>query len=212
MSEIEVNSDRYSDTPTPSSNRPILEKRNSINRPILEKFTSDNFQFVMSLRMRKPTIWSPTRSNTNRSVQSLKQARGLKFRVLEEEGLNYPCSENLSENKGADQLRSYCEADLRLCFRICRLLVFRCGGSFKSGYHLSLYSFREANEHYLSKLYSLKFRIKKRKPRAAQQRHRSYACVLCIRTYMYNYMYISIRKYVSQLCYSAIVFNKFSKY
>ena len=26
----------------------------------------------------------------------------------------YPCS----ENKGADQLRSYCEADLRLCFRI----------------------------------------------------------------------------------------------
>ena len=36
----------------------------------------------------------------------------------------YPCS----ENKGTDQLRSYCEADLRLCFRICRLLVFsRCG-------------------------------------------------------------------------------------
>ena len=25
-----------------------------------------------------------------------------------------------SENKGADQLRSYCEADLRLCFRLCR--------------------------------------------------------------------------------------------
>ena len=24
-----------------------------------------------------------------------------------------------SENKGADQLRSYCAADLRLCFRIC---------------------------------------------------------------------------------------------
>ena len=24
-----------------------------------------------------------------------------------------------SENKGADQLRSYCEADLRLCFRLC---------------------------------------------------------------------------------------------
>ena len=34
-----------------------------------------------------------------------------------------------SENKGADQLRSYCEADLRLCFRLCRLLVFPCGGS-----------------------------------------------------------------------------------
>ena len=38
----------------------------------------------------------------------------------------YPCS----ENKGADQLRSYCEADLRLCFRICRLLFFPRGGSF----------------------------------------------------------------------------------
>ena len=34
-----------------------------------------------------------------------------------------------SENKGADQLRSYCEADLRLCFRLYRLLVFPCGGS-----------------------------------------------------------------------------------
>ena len=34
-----------------------------------------------------------------------------------------------SENKGADQLRGYREADLRLCFRLCRLLVFSCGGS-----------------------------------------------------------------------------------
>ena len=29
----------------------------------------------------------------------------------------YPCS----ENKGADQLRGYREADLRLCFRICKM-------------------------------------------------------------------------------------------
>ena len=35
-----------------------------------------------------------------------------------------------SENKGADQLRGYPEADLRLCFRLCRLLVFSRGGSF----------------------------------------------------------------------------------
>ena len=34
------------------------------------------------------------------------------------------------ENKGADQLCSYCTADLRLCFRICKLLVFSCTGSF----------------------------------------------------------------------------------
>ena len=34
-----------------------------------------------------------------------------------------------SENKGDDQLRGYREADLRLCFHICRLLVFSRGGS-----------------------------------------------------------------------------------
>ena len=28
------------------------------------------------------------------------------------------------ENKGADQLQGYCEADLRLCFRICKKPVF----------------------------------------------------------------------------------------
>ena len=36
------------------------------------------------------------------------------------EGLYYP----YSENKGADQLRGYREADLRLCFRICKKPVF----------------------------------------------------------------------------------------
>ena len=55
-----------------------------------------------------------TRSDTNRPVQSQKQARCLKFRIKEEEKLYYLCS----ENKGTDQLRSYCEADLLLCFRI----------------------------------------------------------------------------------------------
>ena len=34
-----------------------------------------------------------------------------------------------SENTGADQLCSYCEADLRLCFPLCKLLVFSCGDS-----------------------------------------------------------------------------------
>ena len=40
--------------------------------------------------------------------------RVLKFRVEVVEGFYYP----YSENKGADQLCSYCAADLRLCFRI----------------------------------------------------------------------------------------------
>ena len=67
----------------------------------------------------------PTRSYTNRAVQPQKMARGLKFCIKEVEGLYYPCS----ENKGADQLRGYQEADLRLCFRICKTLVFSWRGS-----------------------------------------------------------------------------------
>ena len=43
-----------------------------------------------------------------------------------EEELYYPSR----ENKGADQLRGYREADLRLCFRLGRLLVFSRGGSY----------------------------------------------------------------------------------
>ena len=70
--------------------------------------------------MRKPTFWFSTWSDTNQALQPHKMARGLKFRIKEVEGLYYPCSENI----GADQLRGYREADLRLCFRICKMLVF----------------------------------------------------------------------------------------
>ena len=62
----------------------------------------------------------PTRSDKNRPVQFQEKARILKFRIYEEEELYYPCS----ENKGADQLCSYCTADLRLCFRIGKNPVF----------------------------------------------------------------------------------------
>ena len=71
-------------------------------------------------------MWFPNRSDTNRPVQLQKQARSLKFWSEVEEESYYPSS----ENKGADRLRGYREADLRLCFRICRLLVFPWGGSF----------------------------------------------------------------------------------
>ena len=66
----------------------------------------------LSRIMRKPTFWFPTWSETNQAVQLQKMARGLKFRIYVVEGLYYP----YSENKGADQLRGYREADLRLCF------------------------------------------------------------------------------------------------
>ena len=50
-------------------------------------------------------------SDTNRPVQSQEKIRTLKFWVEVEE-LYYPSS----VNKGADQLCSYCTADLHLCF------------------------------------------------------------------------------------------------
>ena len=53
-------------------------------------------------------------------------ARGLKFRIKKEEGVYFLCS----ENRGADQLRGYREADLLLCFRICKKPVFSRRGSF----------------------------------------------------------------------------------
>ena len=63
---------------------------------------------------------SPTRSDTNRPVQQYKTASGLKFRIQEVKGLYYL----YSKTKGADQLHSYCAADLHLCFCICKKQVF----------------------------------------------------------------------------------------
>ena len=64
-------------------------------------------------------MWFPNRSDKNRPVQAQKRARSLKFWIYVEGELYYQSS----ENKGADQLRDYREADLRLCFCLCRLLV-----------------------------------------------------------------------------------------
>ena len=74
----------------------------------------------LSRVMKKQTFWFPTSSDTNQAVQLQKMARGLKFRIKKVKGLHYL----RSENKGADQHRGYREADLRLCFRICKTLVF----------------------------------------------------------------------------------------
>ena len=59
-------------------------------------------------------------SDTNWAVPPQEMARGWNFRILVVERLYYPCS----ENKGTDQLRGYREADLHLCFRICKEPVF----------------------------------------------------------------------------------------
>ena len=59
-----------------------------------------------------------TRSDTNRPVQSQEKVKILKFWIELE--LYYASS----ENKGADQLCSYCTADLHLCFHIGKNPVF----------------------------------------------------------------------------------------
>ena len=80
--------------------------------------------------MTKPTIWVSDQVQHKPACTVL--CRNLKPRILKiweyvEEEMYYPCS----ENKDADQLRGYREADLRLCFRPCKLLVFSRTGSIK---------------------------------------------------------------------------------
>ena len=70
--------------------------------------------------MRKPVFGVSDQVCANQAVQPHKMARGLKLLIEVVEVLYYL----YSENKGADQLRGYREADLRLCFRICKKPVF----------------------------------------------------------------------------------------
>ena len=61
------------------------------------------------------------------------------------EGLYYPCS----ENKGADQLRTYCAADMPLCFRTCKKPVFSQRGSTINGV--------KYGSHFIAELDSIRF-------------------------------------------------------
>ena len=49
-----------------------------------------------------------------------------------------------NENKDADQLRGYREADLRLCFRICKNPVFSRRGSYLINPCLSFFAYSKA--------------------------------------------------------------------
>ena len=70
--------------------------------------------------MRKPVFGVSDQVRNKPGLQPLNMVRGLKFWILKVGGLYYPCS----KNKVADQLRGDREADLRLCFRICKKPVF----------------------------------------------------------------------------------------
>ena len=83
-----------------------------------------------------------TRSDTNWAGKSQKMARRSKFRILEEEGLYYPCS----KNKGADQLCGYRTTGLRLCFCICKSPVSSRRGSFNYYSLLKMHSGKISSE------------------------------------------------------------------
>ena len=100
-------------TRTPSKSATVLYLHSTIN---FLSFFIHTHRYISHF-MREPTMWFSNTSDTNQPVQSQKQARSLEFWILKEE-CYYPCSEN------------YREADLRLCFRICRLLAFSRGGSY----------------------------------------------------------------------------------
>ena len=74
--------------------------------------------------MRKLVFGLSDQANTNRAVLPQKMARGLKFWILEVEGLYYLCS----ENKGADQLCGYAASLFlnmqKAGFLITRLILF----------------------------------------------------------------------------------------
>ena len=71
----------------------------------------------MSLVVRKPVNGVSDQSDTNRAVKPQNMSRYFKFQIYEEEGLYYLCS-------------GYLEADLRLCFLVCKKPVFSRRGAY----------------------------------------------------------------------------------
>ena len=74
----------------------------------------------MSRLLGKRTMWFPTRSDTNRAVQSQKMVRGWKFWIQKVEESYYPCR----ENKGVISLAVTAKLICVFVFRLCRLFVF----------------------------------------------------------------------------------------
>ena len=72
----------------------------------------------LSRVMRKPIMWFPHRPDTNRDVEKKKKKKKNRRRPKAKN------SELKVESRGgAGQLRSNCEAYLRLCFRMCKILL-----------------------------------------------------------------------------------------
>ena len=80
--------------------------------------------------MRKPVFWVSDQVRHKPGYTITEYGSGFEILDLGRRVLYY----SGSENKGADQLRGYREAGLRLCFRICKKPVFSQCGSFYNRY------------------------------------------------------------------------------
>ena len=81
--------------------------------------------FKISLVVRKTVFGISDQVRHKPGCTATEDDKKLEISDLESRGIVYPCR----ENKGADQLRGYREADLRLCFRTCKKPVFSQRGS-----------------------------------------------------------------------------------
>ena len=81
----------------------------------------------LSRDARKPVFWVSDHVRHRPGCTVTEDGQMLENLDLERKRIvSYPGS----KNKDNDQLRGHREADLRLWFRICRLLIFPCTGSF----------------------------------------------------------------------------------
>ena len=74
----------------------------------------------MSLVVRKPAFGVSDLVRHKLNCSATENGKMLEILYLVSRGIYQLCN----EEKGADQLRGYREADLRLCFRICKKPVF----------------------------------------------------------------------------------------
>ena len=97
-------------------------------KQVVNDWSSQNFQFSsfktrgelllkgnkqqMIRIMKKPVFGIPDRVQHKAGLKATEDARGLKFRIEDEEGFYYLCN----EIKGTDQLCGYHATDLRLYF------------------------------------------------------------------------------------------------
>ena len=102
--------------------------------------TSQNIKHDMSLVVRKPVFGVSDQVQHKPGCTTTQD--GWRLEISNLERLYYP----YSENKGADQLRGYREADLRLCFRISKKPVFLRRGSYDDRNKIMIPCYKHTNQ------------------------------------------------------------------